>query len=82
MINDKQINFKSLSKDMISEMIQKSFWKQIFKNSNVLAPQSKNNLNNQLSLNSSSLELNTINNHQILVMEIMEVRLVPIKPWC
>ena len=62
MINDKQINFKSLSKDMISgNDTEKFFETKYFKNSNVLAPQSKNNLNNQLSLNSSSLELNTIN---------------------
>ena len=40
---------------------EKFFETKYFKNSNVLAPQSKNNLNNQLSLNSSSLELNTIN---------------------
>ena len=62
MINDKQINFKSLSKDMISgNDTEKFFETKYFKNSNILAPQSKNNLNNQLSLNSSSLELNTIN---------------------
>ena len=62
MINDNQINFKSLSKDMISgNDTEKFFETKYFKNSNILAPQSKNNLNNQLSLNSSSLELNTIN---------------------
>ena len=62
MINDKQINFKSLSKDVISgNDTEKFFETKYFKNSNILAPQSKNNLNNQLSLNSSSLELNTIN---------------------
>ena len=62
MINDKQIIFKSLSKDMISgNDTEKFFETKYFKTSNVLAPQSKNNLNNQLSLNSSSLELNTIN---------------------
>ena len=62
MINDKQINFKSLSKDMIyGNDTEKFFETKYLKNSNVLAPQSKNNLNNQVSLNSSSLELNTIN---------------------
>ena len=61
-INDKQINFKSLSKDMISgNETEKFFETKYFKTSNVLAPQSKNNLNNQLSLNSSSLDLNTVN---------------------
>ena len=62
MIIDKQVNFTSLSKEMIYETdTEKFFETKYLQSSNILAPQSKNNLNNQISLNSSSLELNTIN---------------------
>ena len=59
---DKQINFIDNKKNVISEAnTEKYFETKYLQSSNILSPQSKNNLNNQVLLNNSALELNAPN---------------------
>ena len=59
---DKQINFADNKKEIISEAnTEKFFETKYLQSSNILSPQSKNNLNNQILLNNSALEVNAAN---------------------
>ena len=59
---DKQINFTDNKKEVISEAnTEKFFETKYLQSSNILSPQSKNNLHNQILLNNSVLEVNTAN---------------------
>ena len=56
---NKQINFADNKKEIISEAnTEKFFETKYLQSSNFLSPQSKNNLNNQILLNNTSLEVN------------------------
>ena len=56
---NKQINFSDNKKEVISEAnTEKFFETKYLQSSNILSPQSKNNLNNQILLNNTALEVN------------------------
>ena len=56
---NKQINFSDNKKEIISEAnTEKFFETKYLQSSNFLSPQSKNNLNNQILLNNTALEVN------------------------
>ena len=56
---NKQINFANNKKEIISEAnTEKFFETKYLQSSNFLSPQSKNNLNNQILLNNTALEVN------------------------
>ena len=59
LVTNKQINFADNKKEIISEAnTEKFFETKYLQSSNFLSPQSKNNLNNQILLNSTALEVN------------------------
>jgi flagellar hook-length control protein FliK len=59
LVTNKQINFADNKKEIISEAnTEKFFETKYLHSSNLLSPQSKNNLNNQILLNNTALEVN------------------------